>query len=150
MNMQGYGVMKVKKRLIVLGVITMLFITLFVVSASADTHPDTLVGNTFGSGCSWGITDDNVLYIWPTNGVSCTLPSNNGPSYSFWPWKNSASSVVRAVVESGVIGADSCGYLFYGLQNATSIDLSGLDTSNVTHMGSMFEECRSLVSLDLS
>ena len=136
-----------KKRMIVLGVITMLFIALFAVSASADSHPDTLVGNAFGSGCSWGITDDNVLYIWPTDGVSGTLPSNSSNN---WPWKDSASAVVRAVIEPGVIGGELCAYLFDGFQNATSIDVSGLDTSNVTNMRCMFYECSGLTSLDIS
>ena len=39
---------------------------------------------------------------------------------------------------------------FYGFKKLTSLDLSGLDTSNVTDMSSMFSDCQSLTSLDLS
>ena len=40
--------------------------------------------------------------------------------------------------------------MFEGCSRLSSLDLSGLDTSNVTDMSSMFGECRSLKSLDLS
>ena len=40
--------------------------------------------------------------------------------------------------------------MFYGNSTLTSLDLNSLDTKNVTHMGGMFEDCRNLTSLDLS
>ena len=42
------------------------------------------------------------------------------------------------------------GSMFYGCKGLTSLDLSSLDTSNVTSMSSMFGMCTSLTSLDLS
>lgn len=39
---------------------------------------------------------------------------------------------------------------FYYCENITSLDLSKLDTSNVTNMNHMFGSCRALTSLDLS
>ena len=41
-------------------------------------------------------------------------------------------------------------YMFYSCSNLTSLDLSWLDTSNVTDMTNMFAYCNSLTSLDLS
>ena len=41
-------------------------------------------------------------------------------------------------------------YMFGGLKNLTSLDLSSFDTSNVTSMSGMFYECHSLTNLDLS
>ena len=40
--------------------------------------------------------------------------------------------------------------MFYGNSTLTSLDLNSLDTKNVTNMGGMFEDCRNLTSLDLS
>ena len=41
-------------------------------------------------------------------------------------------------------------YMFYSCRGLTSLDVSKFDTSNVTDMGSMFDGCTSLSSLDLS
>ena len=40
--------------------------------------------------------------------------------------------------------------MFYGCPSLTTLNLRDFDTSNVTGMSSMFEECASLISLDLS
>ena len=45
---------------------------------------------------------------------------------------------------------DSSNMLFYGLSNATSIDLSHIDTLKITNMRNMFYGCSSLTSLDVS
>ena len=45
---------------------------------------------------------------------------------------------------------DSKHYLFGGLVNLTSADLAGVDTSNVTNMSWMFDECAKLTSVNLS
>lgn len=42
------------------------------------------------------------------------------------------------------------GRMFYDCRSLTSLDLSNFDTSNVTNMSSMFENCSGLTSLDLS
>jgi surface protein len=44
----------------------------------------------------------------------------------------------------------SMGQMFYGCDGITSLDLSFLDTSKVTNMSSMFAYCSGLTSLDLS
>ena len=49
-----------------------------------------------------------------------------------------------------IIANPSSSYLFYQFTNVESMDLSYLDTSRVTNMGSMFCDCSSLTSLDLS
>ena len=41
-------------------------------------------------------------------------------------------------------------YMFYGCNELDSLDVSNFDTSNVTNMRDMFNECRYLTSLDLS
>ena len=122
--------------------------------AIAETHPSSLSGTAFGTGCKWGITDDNVLYIWPTDGVSGTLPDVSIGSSSYysinWPWRDSSSSVIRVVVEPGILGNCSLQYMFSQMRNVESIDLSGLSTVGVVKMYGMFSGCSNLVSLDLS
>ena len=42
------------------------------------------------------------------------------------------------------------GSMFYNCSSLTSIDVSGFETGNVTNMGSMFYNCSSLTSIDVS
>ncbi|MDD6419080.1 MAG: BspA family leucine-rich repeat surface protein [Clostridium sp.] len=52
--------------------------------------------------------------------------------------------------KGGIIANESMIGYFVGFYEMTSIDLSALDTSEVTNMGGMFSECDSLTSLDVS
>ena len=52
--------------------------------------------------------------------------------------------------KGGIIANESMIGYFNNFSEMTSIDLSALDTSNVTNMGGMFANCNSLTSLDLS
>ncbi len=100
--------------------------------------------------CSWAIDDAGVLTIYPTNGVSGTLANGSSSNMTFWPWFNYANDVTSIVVEDGVCTNSSAAYLFYGMENCTSMDLSGLDTSNATSLEGLFSNCSALTSLDVS
>jgi surface protein len=52
--------------------------------------------------------------------------------------------------KGGIIANESMVGYFVGFNKMTSIDLSVLDTSEVTDMSDMFEDCSSLTSLDVS
>ena len=52
--------------------------------------------------------------------------------------------------KAGIIANESMVGYFYWFSEVTSIDLSALDTSQVTNMGSMFSHCYDLTSLDVS
>jgi surface protein len=52
--------------------------------------------------------------------------------------------------KGGIIANESMISYFEEFSNVTSIDLSALDTSNVTNMSAMFSYCSSLTSLDVS
>ena len=52
--------------------------------------------------------------------------------------------------KGGIIANESMIDYFGDFRKMTSIDLSALDTSEVTNMGGMFSECSSLTSLDVS
>ena len=52
--------------------------------------------------------------------------------------------------KGGIIANESMISYFEEFSNVTSIDLSALDTSNVTNMSAMFSYCRGLTNLDVS
>ena len=52
--------------------------------------------------------------------------------------------------KGGIIANESMTVYFLGFDKMTSIDLSALDTSEVTNMGDMFTGCSRLTSLDVS
>lgn len=68
-----------------------------------------------------------------------------------WTENNGATMKISTQIK-GMKGqaAKNSGDMFYSKQNLTNIDLSMLDTSNVTNMCSMFRDCRGLTALDLS
>ena len=102
---------------------------------------------TSGS-CSWVIDDDGVLTITPSDGVSGTLRSSSTSGNG--PWYNYRLRIKKVVVNPGVKAGKSCYRLFYTFSNCTEMNLSNLDTSNVTNMSSIFSNCSSLTNLDVS
>ena len=60
------------------------------------------------------------------------------------------SEICESIKMDNAILYGSCAMLFYGLENLREIDLSNVNTSNVTDMNGMFYGCSSLTSLDLS
>lgn len=99
---------------------------------------------TWGT-CAWEIDADGVLTVHP--GVGTDANSSTHPSW--YSYRQSIASV-KIVSEDGekVVAPKYCYYLFSSYSSLKSADLSGLDTSNVSYMRSMFEDCSALVSLD--
>lgn len=60
-----------------------------------------------------------------------------------------STSITSATIEGKIL---DCNELFYGCSNltTTTLDISRLNTSNVTNMCSMFRLCSNLTTLDLS
>lgn len=113
--------------------------------APIEKAPISLMSIAFGTygTCPWDISDSGVLTI-----KAGTLPetSNNNAR----PWKDYNAQITSVVVKPDVIAASNSAFLFSGLSKATSIDLSGLDTSNTTNMNNMFSHCKALTSLEIS
>ena len=59
-----------------------------------------------------------------------------------------ATSIDLSKLDTGKVTSMLC--TFYGCESLTSLDLSSFDTGNVTDMRSVFQDCKSLTSLDLS
>ena len=92
--------------------------------------------------CQWMIDADGNLTVEPTNGVKGTL------AYAS-PWSDYKDKIKTATFKPGVV-ATTASDMFKNCANMTSVDLSGLDTSEVSAMDDMFCGCSSLESLDLS
>ena len=118
-------------------------------------HSDSVVGaaNSAG-GCTWKVGADGALVIAPrSDGSSGTLDCEKVDPFGSLceaPWSQVSRDILSVYVEPGVKISGSASQLFANLPFAESMDLSGLDTSAVTEMSSMFSGCSSLASLDLS
>lgn len=93
----------------------------------------------------------NVYGIYKVDGKQYSTVLNgaendNGADAPFYEKRNNITSVV---IKKGV-KSRNCHYMFYNCVKLNSIDLSGLDTSNVTDMQWMFGRCGRLADLDLS
>ena len=89
-------------------------------------------------------TEPNISTINSNNVIS--LSDSDFPTYAWFDkgtvyWWSNAST----------IHLNSNSYaMFYALPELTSVNLSGIDTSNVTNMGYMFSNCSKLADLDIS
>lgn len=109
--------------------------------------------------CKWVIDPNGKLTISPANGSSGELEEWGyvGEESSAPPWALYQQFVTSIKIDSGV-KAKTCGALFGNAfdsytpfyEGVSSIDLSGLDTSEVTNMAYMFAGFASSAPLDLS
>ena len=134
--------------LLVMSITVGLIIALNRASFAAD---DDIASGTSGT-CSWVIDKDGVLTISPTDGVSGTLDNTriNASGYNNDKWFVYNLSVKKVIVNPGVKVNTIGSYLFHDFQNCTEMDISNLDTSNVTNMRGMFYNCSGLTSLDVT
>ena len=111
-------------------------------------------------GVPWKFTSDNEL-ILGEEGKSYTFSNYSTSGNTEVPWdelKNPIDDsdhgrtlVIQKISIAGtVVGKGNFRYLFSECDYAESIDLSGLDTSQVTNMQGMFYRCGSIKDIDLS
>ena len=109
---------------------------------------DSIASGTWGT-CPWEISADGVLTVHPGKGTS--QPSSGEVAS---PWEEHADSITSVVFTAKdgnkVIAPTSIRALLRNLSKATTMDFSGLDTSGVEDMSSLFYGCSSVKSLDLS
>ena len=113
---------------------------------SGDDPQDDIASGFYGS-VPWRITSEGELQIGEA-GKEYTF--EYGGNTGGWPWYPYASSIISGIVLGDVHGTGSMSGMFFGLENMTTLDLSGFDTSDVTCMGEMFYDCSSMSSLNLS
>ena len=99
----------------------------------------------------WWKYQDKVLTIYPheLNGALDKITSDDGNKY--WPWLQLLDQIEQVVINSGVTAKGDIGGLFMGMNKLQLINgLTNLNTSQATTMNSLFKNCKSLTSLDLS
>jgi len=99
--------------------------------------------------CTWSLSEDGVFTLKPTDGVSGELEEWEEYSYFKIPWYLVTDNVKSVKVE-GTVVAKTCNSMFMNFSKCESMDLSGLDVSNVTDFYGMFSGDSALVDLDLS
>ena len=67
-----------------------------------------------------------------------------------WFWNMDGLTEISGIDNLNTSDVTNMRYMFNNCQNLTSLDLSGFDTSNVTNMYAMFYNCESLTRLNLS
>ena len=98
--------------------------------------------------CCWRIDPGGTLWIAPAPGQ--TRGDAGGPSEERVPWRRRRGEVKAVRVVGTVrLGGDATG-LFCGMSRCERMDLAGLDTSRVTDMSRLFDDCGSLAALDTS
>ena len=119
-----------------------------VVAPQSGESGDPIVDWTTSGTARWMIDASGGLVIAPLEGEeSGELENWRLPGRA--PWRDNSSLITSAKIE-GAIAISTAEYMFYGCSKLSSLDLSGLDTSNVEYMSRMFCGCSSLQSLDLS
>ena len=114
---------------------------------SVDSSDPIVDWTTCGT-ARWTIDAGGCLTIAPMEGT------DNG-ELEIWvlcdevPWYNYRNSITSAKV-AGKIATQTTALMFNDCPKLASLDLSGLDTSDVTNMSNMFSYCWSLALLDLS
>ena len=91
--------------------------------------------------CEWMIDANGKLTVRPANGNS------EGNLSSIQPWDDYLTEIKTIVIEKKIT-TSSCYWMFASCTNVTTIDLSGLDTSQTTTMHGMFYGCTSLTSVN--
>ena len=95
-------------------------------------------GNSTTVTCHWKV-EDGTLYI------AGIIPNTN---INYAPWFNSYwNSITGVYAEEGTRTSADATLLFYSLANATSMDLTNLDTSAATTMWNMFSNCTNLQTI---
>ena len=95
--------------------------------------------------CRWTIDARGCLTIAPMEGA-------DSGELSYWkdaPWYDYRDSITSAKIKDGVVAATTF-RMFRDCSRLISVDLSGLDTSEVEDMTHMFLGCSELTTLDLT
>ena len=113
--------------------------------------PNTTEG-TFNSDMTINATPAEKAQIYVAKGTAPWYNNNSVDNYE-WLDKDKVISADESTSGQATVtckDVTNMEYMFFGLSNLTSVDLSNFDTSKVTDMGFMLDNCSNLTSLDLS
>jgi len=112
-------------------------------------------GISFAPEIYWGVVNDGTLVISGSESDVAAAPADKKGSFAVdeelysAPWYDFSFYINTVQVKDGVAPVSTESW-FFDFNNATSFDLSALDTSNVTNMRQMFARCFAVETLDLS
>ena len=125
-----------------------------------EEEPDSVSGNVvedeLGANSVMAASDGDIAsgtygnITWVIDAEGCLTIQGTGEYSDDWsaPWRNYRNNIKTAKVN--VTGIQHISSMFSYAENLVSVDLSGLDISQVTNMEYMFSGCSSLTELDLS
>ncbi|HBC4465842.1 TPA: BspA family leucine-rich repeat surface protein, partial [Enterococcus faecalis] len=125
------------------------------------TEISTLEASTYANSNGWEYTDKGtycVITAYSGTEKDLVVPNeiNGKPtkitSDTFHNYSNNPESVTIQAGRFGKVGVEGSSLrgLFSQIRSLKSVDLSGLDTSNVTDMGYMFQAASALTSVNLN
>ena len=89
-------------------------------------------------------------YTFDSTTGALTLNWGEFNRYDNWDYDVINTTVKSVTATSQVSFTDDCSQLFYNFNHCESMDLSLVNTSEMTSANRMFRDCESLTSLDLS
>lgn len=99
--------------------------------------------------CTW-VVNNNVLYIYPTNGIGGMLETPGAFEDCHAPWYKHAWEIQKVIVAPGVRTHPESAFLFAELPFCTEMDISSLNTDGIRNASHMFHQNVSLKKLDVS
>ena len=111
--------------------------TSFLPSSVEKAYATPTTSGTWGT-CNWDI-DNGTLTIHAGTGADTVYDIKE-----CIPWYDHRTEIKAISIFENVIAPADISYLFAGMWNLVSADLSGLDTSNVTNMDNVFTNCSQL------
>ena len=121
-----------------------------VVTADTGYELESVTVNAVTSSIDSNITPENIRKDTTILGVTGTLEEGGGkasPEYVSFQNYSGTNLDLSWLDTSNMTNMKS---MFYYCNSLTALDVSGLNTSNVTNMQSMFNNCSSLTSIDVS
>ena len=102
-----------------------------------------------------GITGEMTLDAIASNITSMPTSKNNANFDFAGSWSKNREGLLNYLTTVDLTGLDTSNYIdmnrmFSSCSSLTSLDLSSFNTSMVTNMDNMFQDCSSLTSLDVS
>jgi hypothetical protein len=99
--------------------------------------------------CTW-VINNNILYIYPTNGISGMLATPGAFEECHAPWYSHAWEIKKVIVAPGVRVHPDSAFLFAELPFCEEMELSSLITEGLRDGSHMFWQNVSLRKLDIS
>lgn len=112
------------------------------------TDPTNYAGEWVVDDSWWNVDENGVLTIGIGDDVDFTLPTQPSYSTTSWPWHPDHENITSVRFSGTVHATANISYMFADLNNVSSIDLTGFDTSSTTNIRNLFYNCSSLTTIN--